>query len=262
MEPTRTVSRRRHRLAVIAALALGLAAFPLGVVASHQFFDVITDNPYHADIDAIADAGVTTGCGGGNYCPSAVVTRDQMAAFMNRLGALGPGKTPVVNATKLDGLDSTAFVKHGEIVEHLWGPLYAEGNAPPTSIEATSGMMVITKNSSGDAIVNLPLSVKTSIAGVEYGWADAEVCFNGVANVTLIDWKVYENQGDGSYAPVAGDTADHSLAADDCFSLNATAYGGVYHATHTMGIQLWFTFAAASIAALTEVTVTWAPYVP
>jgi len=32
-----------------------------------------------------------------------------MAAFMNRLGALASGKTPVVNADKLDGLDSTAF---------------------------------------------------------------------------------------------------------------------------------------------------------
>jgi hypothetical protein len=32
-----------------------------------------------------------------------------MAAFMNRLGALGAGKTPVVNADKIDGLNSTAF---------------------------------------------------------------------------------------------------------------------------------------------------------
>lgn len=35
-----------------------------------------------------------------------------MAAFMNRLGALAPGKTPVVNATKVDGLDSTAFHRY------------------------------------------------------------------------------------------------------------------------------------------------------
>ena len=105
----------RRSFVLLAGLVLGVVvAFPIGVLASHQFLDVPDSNDYHADIDAIADAGVTTGCGGGNYCPSAFVTREQMAAFMNRLGALGPGKTPVVNATKLDGLDSTQFVRSDE----------------------------------------------------------------------------------------------------------------------------------------------------
>ncbi|HEX2766163.1 MAG TPA: S-layer homology domain-containing protein [Candidatus Limnocylindria bacterium] len=85
-----------------------LLAFPLGVLASHQFTDVPDSNPFHNDIDALVDSGVTSGCGGGKYCPSSNVTRGQMAAFLNRLGALGPGKTPVVNAAtsqKTDGWD-------------------------------------------------------------------------------------------------------------------------------------------------------------
>jgi len=102
---------RRSRLMALVALAIALAAFPLGAMASHQFADVPNSNPFHADIDALADSGVTTGCGGGNFCPSAFVTREQMAAFMNRLGALAAGKTPVVNATKLDGLDSSQFAR-------------------------------------------------------------------------------------------------------------------------------------------------------
>jgi hypothetical protein len=103
-------------LGLLVAVVLGaLMALPLAVIASHQFGDVPDSNTYHADIDAIADAGVTTGCGGGNYCPSANVTREQMAAFMNRLGALGPGKVPVVNADKLDGLDSTDFLSAGAV---------------------------------------------------------------------------------------------------------------------------------------------------
>jgi hypothetical protein len=89
---------KRPRGAVVAVVVAAALAFPLGVLASHQFADVPDSNPYHNDIAAIADAGVTTGCGGGNYCPTANVTRQEMAAFMNRLGALGPGKTPVVNA--------------------------------------------------------------------------------------------------------------------------------------------------------------------
>jgi hypothetical protein len=110
---TRGVSGSIRALATVALVVLGAAiAFPLGVIASHQFSDVPNTNTYHADIDALADSGVTTGCGNGTtFCPSAFVTREQMAAFMNRLGALGAGKVPVVNADKLDGIDSTGFVK-------------------------------------------------------------------------------------------------------------------------------------------------------
>jgi hypothetical protein len=102
----------RRRLAVIAFLVGGLLALPFGyVLASHQFGDVPDSNIYHNDIDALADSGVTSGCGGGNFCPSAFVTREQMAAFMNRLGALAAGKKPVVNADRLDGLDSMQFAR-------------------------------------------------------------------------------------------------------------------------------------------------------
>ena len=97
-------------VAVVAAIAI---AFPLGVLATIVFSDVPPSHPFYADIQAVANAGVTTGCGGGKYCPEDFVTRGQMAAFMNRLGALAPGKTPVVNADKLDGLDSTSFLPNG-----------------------------------------------------------------------------------------------------------------------------------------------------
>ncbi len=108
---------RLPRLLPMLALALVLAAFPLGTLASHDFADVPDSNVFHADISALAASGVTTGCGGGNYCPSAFVTREQMAAFMNRLGALAVGKVPVVNAATaqdadaLDGIDSAQFAR-------------------------------------------------------------------------------------------------------------------------------------------------------
>ena len=83
---------------------------PAAAIASHQFSDVPTSHRFHDDIDAIADAGVTLGCGDGKYCPAAFVTRGQMAAFLNRLGALAEGTTPVVNADRVDGLDASAFM--------------------------------------------------------------------------------------------------------------------------------------------------------
>jgi hypothetical protein len=36
------------------------------------------------DINSIFEAGITHGCGGTNYCPSQIVTRGQMAAFLHR----------------------------------------------------------------------------------------------------------------------------------------------------------------------------------
>ena len=39
-------------------------------------------SPFHADIITIATEGITSGCGGGNYCPASPVRRDQMAVFL------------------------------------------------------------------------------------------------------------------------------------------------------------------------------------
>ena len=49
---------------------------------SVEFADVPTSSPFHDDILTIATAGITGGCGGGNYCPTSPVRRDQMAVFL------------------------------------------------------------------------------------------------------------------------------------------------------------------------------------
>ncbi|HTY40971.1 MAG TPA: PQQ-dependent sugar dehydrogenase [Thermoanaerobaculia bacterium] len=47
------------------------------------FADVpCTGNPFDPWIEDLASRGITGGCGGGNYCPSANVTRAQMSAFL------------------------------------------------------------------------------------------------------------------------------------------------------------------------------------
>jgi FG-GAP-like repeat/Immunoglobulin I-set domain/S-layer homology domain len=51
-------------------------------ILSVEFADVALVSPFHDDILAIATAGITGGCGGGNYCPTSPVRRDQMAAFL------------------------------------------------------------------------------------------------------------------------------------------------------------------------------------
>jgi len=79
-----TIGRRAGRIMAVAALIFALAV-PVVVIASDAFSDVPDSNTFHDDISALKARGLTTGCGGGKYCPKDNVSREQMAAFMNRL---------------------------------------------------------------------------------------------------------------------------------------------------------------------------------
>jgi hypothetical protein len=57
------------------------------------FADVPPSNPYYDYIETLARNQITTGCGGGDYCPSAGVTRAQMAVFLLK-SKYGSGYTP------------------------------------------------------------------------------------------------------------------------------------------------------------------------
>jgi hypothetical protein len=49
---------------------------------SGTFSDVPCPSTFAAWIEALAAEGITTGCGGGKYCPTSPVRRDQMAVFL------------------------------------------------------------------------------------------------------------------------------------------------------------------------------------
>jgi S-layer family protein len=51
------------------------------------FNDVPASHPFFQFIEALAASGITGGCGNGNYCPDAPLTRGQMAVFLSK--ALG-----------------------------------------------------------------------------------------------------------------------------------------------------------------------------
>ena len=63
---------------------INLAGLIFTVVQGGQFNDVPLGHPYYEFIGKLAARGVTLGCGGGNYCPTALVTRGQMAVFLVR----------------------------------------------------------------------------------------------------------------------------------------------------------------------------------
>jgi S-layer family protein len=62
-----------------------LQVSPAPAVAT--FLDVPTTHPQFQFIEALVASGITAGCGGGNYCPTANLTRGQMAVFLAK--ALG-----------------------------------------------------------------------------------------------------------------------------------------------------------------------------
>jgi hypothetical protein len=47
-----------------------------------SFSDVPVGHPLHQFVEALVRAGITGGCGGGNYCPDAPITRGQIAVFL------------------------------------------------------------------------------------------------------------------------------------------------------------------------------------
>jgi hypothetical protein len=56
---------------------------PACVEGSELFDDVPASSPFCRWIEELALRGVVTGCGGGNYCPGAPVTREQMGVFIS-----------------------------------------------------------------------------------------------------------------------------------------------------------------------------------
>ena len=68
----------REQMASFLARALNLPS------ATTDWFADDDDSPHEADINRMAQAGITSGCAGGSFCPRLVITRDQMAAFLHR----------------------------------------------------------------------------------------------------------------------------------------------------------------------------------
>ena len=77
----------RGQMATFLTRALDLPA------ASQDYFDDDTGSTHEAKINAVAQAGIATGCGERRFCPSRVVTREEMATFLVNAFDLAPSGT-------------------------------------------------------------------------------------------------------------------------------------------------------------------------
>jgi hypothetical protein len=74
-----------------------------------DFLDVAPGDPFHDDILTILRTGISAGCGGGNYCPLASVTRGQMAVFLVK-AKFGAGyQPPAASGTVFADVPADAF---------------------------------------------------------------------------------------------------------------------------------------------------------
>jgi hypothetical protein len=158
---------RVQRSPLVLILAVTALAFPLGVLATHQFSDVPTGASFHDDVEALVDHGITTGCGGGEYCPGDPVTRGNMAQFLNRIGNLDGNTPPSVDADMVDGLDSEHFLLSA--VVNADGSLARGVGAASVSTSGTGNKIVIFDRNVRDctytASVGLSGASGTSAAG-------------------------------------------------------------------------------------------------
>lgn len=75
----------RAQMAVFLLRAEHGAGYTPPAATGTMFTDAPTSHPFTAWIEQLANEGVTSGCGGGNFCPNNPVTRAQMAVFIQRV---------------------------------------------------------------------------------------------------------------------------------------------------------------------------------
>lgn len=92
-------SVNRGEMAAFLARALGLSDEGLG----SAFTDVAAADWFAPHVEAIRARGITTGCAHDRYCPSAAVTREEMAIFLSRAFSLSTPTIPT-RTSPLDGL--------------------------------------------------------------------------------------------------------------------------------------------------------------
>jgi S-layer homology domain len=120
---------RRLRWARPLVLTLTLVVGVPTVLASDGFSDVDASSVHHDNINRLATAGVTLGCGGGQFCPGDAVLRDQMASFLVR------GLPRVASASWVD-------VPTGNVEPIATASLTIDTGVPPGATNSTGFLKI------------------------------------------------------------------------------------------------------------------------
>jgi trimeric autotransporter adhesin len=72
----------REQMAIFVLKTLDPALVPPACAPPNLYLDVPETSPFCRWIEELTTRGVVSGCGGGNYCPTQAVTREQMGVFL------------------------------------------------------------------------------------------------------------------------------------------------------------------------------------
>ncbi len=104
----RITARAGNAFVVIAIVILAWGAV---ATAGHVFSDIPAGSLLHAATEWMRDRGITLGCAAGVYCPDDLVTRGQLALFLERMGgAMTPRLLDAVFALGTVDLDTMPVV--------------------------------------------------------------------------------------------------------------------------------------------------------
>jgi hypothetical protein len=98
--PASVVSRQQTAVFALVAKDTNVST-PEACGTTPMFADVPVTSPYCRYVEELARRGITSGCGGGNFCPTGVVTRGQMPIFVLR--TLDPTFDPPACGTPMFG---------------------------------------------------------------------------------------------------------------------------------------------------------------
>jgi hypothetical protein len=107
--PTSSVTRAQ--MAVFLERGMNGADFSPPAATGNVFLDVGAGDFAANFIEQLAADGITAGCGNGNYCPNATVTRDQMAVFLLR-AKYGAGYSPPPATGVFNDVDLSHWAVH------------------------------------------------------------------------------------------------------------------------------------------------------
>ncbi|MEO6349963.1 MAG: S-layer homology domain-containing protein, partial [Candidatus Limnocylindrales bacterium] len=131
----------------------------------NYFPDVTMSNPFHDDISAMADAGITAGFMDGNYHPADPVTRQAMAAFLHRgLGRVGlvVDSAPLTGAvTPIAGALSTSLLPVRSITVNVPGS--TNGFMPDQRVHLVGRVTFLTSMDTGVMGQGCPCEFKAVI---------------------------------------------------------------------------------------------------
>lgn len=120
MEQGSLRQRANRLLAIAVLLPIGQLMSPVAAL-SQTFSDVPPNYWAYTYIESLSASKITSGCGGGQYCPSGEVTRAQMAVFLER-GMRGSSyMPPPATGTVFADVSAAAFAAN--FIEQL----YADG---------------------------------------------------------------------------------------------------------------------------------------